>query len=48
MSESGMHIECVIDKDDFNAAGEASSKVKKSQYAGRFAESDKTYSGSDV
>ena len=27
---SGMHIECVIDKDDFNAAGEASSKVKKS------------------
>ena len=25
-----MHIECVIDKDDFNAAGEASSKVKKS------------------
>ena len=25
-----MHIECIIDKDDFNAAGEASSKVKKS------------------
>ena len=30
MADSGMHIECIIDKDDFNAAGEASSKVKKS------------------
>ena len=27
---SSMHIECIIDKDDFNAAGEASSRVKKS------------------
>ena len=30
MADSGMHIECIIDKDDFNADGEASSKVKKS------------------